>query len=158
MNDLVIRPAEAADAAPVIEIHSRSVQELCSGDYTARQIEVWAGKRTPEDMASRIAMHPYFVAEFNGKLLGYAAYSLNSNELLSIFVDPDYTRQGVASALMNELLADARSSGLTTLWLDSSLTAVPFYEKAGFTTSVETIHIFDGVLLECLRMELSLKG
>ena len=156
MNNLVIRLAVADDATPIIDIHSRAVQELCSSDYTAEQIDAWIGKRTPEDMALRIAKHPFFVADRNGKLTGYATYSVNSSELLSIYVDPDFARQGVASTLMNELLADARSKGLTTLWLDASLTAVPFYEAVGFISNMETIYVFDGVLLECMRMEISL--
>ena len=59
---------------------------------------------------------------------------------------------------MNELLADARSRGLTALWLDASLTAVPFYETVGFVGIVETTHAFHGAPLECVRMEMSLTG
>jgi len=158
MNDHVIREAEAGDAARIVEIHARSVRALCSGDYTAEQIDAWIGKRTPEEMALRIAMHPFFVADHNGKLTGYATYNVNSSELLSIYVDPDFARQGVASALMNELLADARSKGLATLWLDASFTAVPFYETVGFVRIMETTHIFRGVPLECVRMEMPLTG
>jgi putative acetyltransferase len=158
MNDQVIREAVAGDATQIIVIHARSVRALCSGDYTPEQIEAWIGKRTPEEMAQRIAMHPFFVAERNGKLTGYAVYNVNSSELLSIYVDPDFARQGVASALMNVLLADAWSKGLATLWLDASLSAVPFYETVGFVRIMETTHAFRGVPLECMRMEMSLTG
>jgi putative acetyltransferase len=158
MNDHIIREAEAGDAAQLIDVHARSVRALCSGDYTAEQIDAWVGKRTPEEMALRIARHPFFVAESNGKLTGYATYNVKSSELLSIYVDPDFARQGVASALMNELLADARSKGLATLWLDASRTAVPFYETVGFVRIMETAHAFRGVPLACMRMEMSLTG
>ena len=158
MNDHFIREAVAADAAQIIDIHSRSIRALCSGDYTAEQIEAWIGKRTPEEMALRIARHPFFVAQRNGKLSGFATFNMKSSELLSIYVDPEFARQGVASALMNVLLADARNKGLTALWLDASLTAVPFYERIGFVCTMETTHAFHGVPLKCMRMEMSLIG
>jgi len=158
MSKPFVRNATSDDAVQIVDIHSRSVRELCSGDYTTKQINAWIGKRTPEDMALRIARHPFFVVDWDGKLTGYATYNVNSNELLSIYVNPDFARQGVASALMNELLEDARSKGLTTLWLDASLTAVPFYETVGFMRTIETIHAFTGVPLECVRMEMSLTG
>ena len=104
-----------------------------------------------------IAMRPFFVADLAGKQIGYAAYNPDSRELLSVFVDPDYARKGVATTMVRTLIADAQRHGLTTLWLESSLTAVPFYKTFGFEGMVETTHTFDEVPLECLRMELSLK-
>lgn len=158
MSELIVRDATSGDAAQILDIHSRSVRELCSGDYSAEQIEAWIGKRTPEDTALRIARHPFFVADLDGTLTGYATYNVNSSELLSIYVDPEFARQGVASELMSKLLADARSKGLTALWLDASFTAVPFYEAVGFKGTKETTHAFAGVPLECVRMEMSLTG
>jgi len=158
MNEVLIRAATAADALPIIAIHTRSIRALCSDDYRKEQLEAWIGNRNPEDMAARLAMRPFLVAELDGKQIGYAAYNPDSRELLAVFVDPDYARQGVASMMMFQLLADARANGLTSLWLDSSLTAVPFYESFGFKGVLETAHSFGGVPLECLRMELALTG
>lgn len=157
MNDLVIRPAVSNDSVTIIDIHSRSIRALCSGDYSKEQLDAWIGKRTPDHVASRIVSLPFYVAELKGKLVGYAVYNPRTTELTSIYVDPDFSRQGIASRLMELLASDARRKGLTTLWLDASLTAVPFYESAGFKSIKETSHAFHGVPLECLRMELSLK-
>jgi putative acetyltransferase len=158
MNEVLIRRAVPSDALPIIEIHTRSIRALCRDDYREEQLAAWIGNCQPEAMKSRLDTRPFFVAELAGKQIGYAAYNPASRELLSVFVDPDHARQGVASMLLHKLLDDARSNGLTALWLDSSRTAVPFYENFGFEGVLETTHTFDGVPLACLRMELSLTG
>ncbi len=48
MNDHLIREAVAGEAAQIVDIHSRSVRELSSGKYSAKQIDKWIGKRTLE--------------------------------------------------------------------------------------------------------------
>ena len=157
MNDLLIRAATASDAVSMIDIHARSIRALCRDDYQTEQIDAWIGKRTPEEYVARIGARPFFVAEIDSKLVGYAAYSPISNELLSVFVDPDFARQGVATALVDDLLASARSKGVTTLWLDSSLMAVLFYESVGFISTKEITHDFNGVAIEGVRMKIVLK-
>ena len=144
---IIVRKARVDEAAKLVNIHNRSVRQLCSADYDKEQIEAWAGRRTVEDYELRIKRVPSFVAESDGVVAGYATYSPKTSELLSVFIDPDYTRQGIASLLVEELLKDARSQGLTSLWLDSSLTAVPFYESVGFVGSEELTHDFSGVLI-----------
>jgi putative acetyltransferase len=156
MNDLIIRQAVTADALPIIDIHSRAIRALCVDDYSQEQLDAWIGKRTPQHLASRILTRPFFVADLNGKVVGYAAYFPPKAELASIYVDPDYARQGIASQLMDVLVASARRMGLTALWLDASLTAVPFYHAVGFENVRETIHEFQGVPLECIRMKIDL--
>jgi N-acetylglutamate synthase-like GNAT family acetyltransferase len=99
---------------------------------------------------------PFFVSTLGGKVTGYAAYNPKSQELLAAYVDPDYVRQGAATSLVEAIFSDARGRGLESLWLDASLTAVPFYKAAGFKPVKETTHSFSGVPLECLRMETDL--
>jgi hypothetical protein len=51
MNDHLIREVVAGDAAQIVDIHSRSVRELSSGDYSTKQIDAWIGKRVSAEMA-----------------------------------------------------------------------------------------------------------
>ncbi len=45
MNDHLVREAVAGDAVQIVEIHSCSVRELCSGDYSAEQIDDFLARR-----------------------------------------------------------------------------------------------------------------
>ena len=55
-----------------------------------------------------------------------------TKELCSICVEPEYARQGIGTALMEYACRDARDHGVELLWLDASLTAIPFYLSLGW--------------------------
>jgi putative acetyltransferase len=157
MSKPAVRRATAPDAQAIIAIHSRSIRALYAEDYREEQLQAWIGKRTAADMVARFEMHEFFIAVLEGLPIGYAGYSRSSGELLSVFVDPDHARQGVATLMVQELLARARGQGMPGLWLDSSLMAVPFYESVGFISVAETTHAFGDVFLEGVRMEMAFK-
>jgi len=153
MNSHVVRKATADDAAQIVELRKCSILALCVADYTKEQIDAWEGKRIAAEYQRSIEKSPFFVSALGSKVTGYAVYNPKSQELLAIYVDPNYVRQGAATLLVKRIVSDARSRGLESLWLDASLTAVPFYEAAGFAPVKETMHAFSGESLECLRMK-----
>jgi GNAT superfamily N-acetyltransferase len=153
MNEHVVRKATAGDAAQILELRERSILTLCVGDYADEQIAAWMGKRIATEYQQWIEKSPYFVSTLGSKVTGYAAYNPNSQQVLAVYVDPDFVRQGAATSLVRAVQSDARSRGVESLWLDASLTAVPFYKAAGFTPVRETTHAFGGVSLVCLRMK-----
>ena len=153
MNNHVIREATLDDAAQILGLRGRSIRALCMGDYAEEQIDAWVGKRIATEYQQWIEKRPFFVSTLGSKVTGYAAYNPNSQQLLAVYVDPDFARQGAATSLVKTILSDARKCGVESLWLDASLTAVSFYEAAGFTPVRETKHAFGGVPLECVRME-----
>jgi N-acetylglutamate synthase-like GNAT family acetyltransferase len=153
MNEHVVRKATAGDAAQILELRERSILTLCVGDYADERIAAWMGKRIATEYQQWIEKSPYFVSTLGSKVTGYAAYNPNSQQVLAVYVDPDFVRQGAATSLVRAVQSDARSRGVESLWLDASLTAVPFYKAAGFTPVRETTHAFGGVSLVCLRMK-----
>lgn len=157
MNEIRVRLAKAEDAPAFIDIHARAIRFLCKEDYSEEQLRAWIGDRKPHDIAMRINTRSYYVAEVSGNAAGYAGYQPHTGELLALFVDPDYARRGVASALMRRLFSDAHGQGHERMWLQSSLTAVSFYQKFGFVAVEENVHYFGDVPLQCLRMETWLK-
>lgn len=50
----------------------------------------------------------------------------------SVFTHPDYRRQGLARALMEMLIAEARALHITKLLLNTSTMGRPLYESMGF--------------------------
>ena len=60
--------------------------------------------------------------------------------------------QGIATDLFKQACEEAKQLGMTTFWLDASLTAVPFYTAMRFVNEYQTTHQFSGVDLECIRM------
>jgi len=145
---MIIREADVNDAPAMKELHKRSVLGLCRPDYTLEQLEGWVGSISLERYQKRIEDHRSFIAEIDGAMVGYVRWNPTTNELCSIFIDPDYVRQGIAASLMKIACEDVTSYGKNELWLDASLTAVPFYESEGWEYVEQTMH---GSLV-CIRM------
>ncbi len=52
-----------------------------------------------------------------------------------LFVDGVYQRQGIATALMDAVIADLTRAGIRRVTLEASPVGMPFYQKYGFTAS-----------------------
>jgi putative acetyltransferase len=107
-----IRKATIEDVLLIMQLHERSVLELCRDDYTPEQLEDWLSSSTLERYKIRLERHRAYLAEKDGKLIGYVRWNPETNELCSIFVDPDFVRQGVATKLMEVADQDAKEMGV----------------------------------------------
>ncbi|MCR5507098.1 MAG: GNAT family N-acetyltransferase [Lachnospiraceae bacterium] len=77
----------------------------------------------------------------------------NANHVSLLFVDKDYHRKGIASALLNRYYRDARAAGLTYVTVNSSPYAVEFYHKFGFVNTDHEIEK-DGIRFTPMRMDI----
>ena len=83
------------------------------------------------------AMARYLVVEIDGRIAGYAGIWLIFDEghITNIAVHPDFQRRGVASALLQRILSNAKACGIEACTLEvrrSNLAAQKLYEKYGF--------------------------
>jgi len=83
------------------------------------------------------AMARYLVAEIDGRIAGYAGIWLIFDEghITNIAVHPDFQRRGVASALLQRVLSNAKACGIEACTLEvrrNNLAAQKLYEKYGF--------------------------
>jgi putative acetyltransferase len=90
--------------------------------------------------------------EINGKLGGFITTD-SPGHIDLLYVHPDYQRMGVASALLELLVADAGTRGITDLHTEASRTAKPFFEQAGFSLVRTQTVTRNGVTLEQFVME-----
>ena len=84
--------------------------------------------------AEQIENGDVLVAELDGHIAGFAV--LIGGELDGLFVEPDLWAQGIGSALVGEVVHEARRRGLS-LWVTANLGAREFYEKCGFSPEGE---------------------
>ena len=94
--------------------------------------------------AHNIKNHPLLVAEQAGRVAGYASLSpyrskeaYHSTVELSIYIGPGFRRQGVATALMEAILREARQDPEThtvvSVITDGNEASRKLHEKFGFT-------------------------
>lgn len=107
-NTIMIRRGERQDIPTLLDIYNYEVLHgVATLDIRPRTLEEW----TEWYEAHNIKNHPLIVAVVNNTVAGYATLSeyrtkeaYASTVELSIYVDPAYRGQGVASRLMAEIL------------------------------------------------------
>ena len=122
-----IRPYEERDFATLCAIFLRAIKETASADYSPRQIAAWA-QVDEARWRQKIAASRVLVAVKEASPVGFITAVDDYIDLL--FVSPDYSRQGVASALLNTLLRQLPERVYT---VEARITAKPFFARHGFT-------------------------
>ena len=106
----------------------------------------------PLSLLNRLhAMHPdgFLVAEVDGKIVGYLIGVLRwgtTGHILAIATDPSYQRQGIASALMDNIISRLRAKGAKLVRLEvrkSNAGAQQFYLKLGFRQRGEVPYYYE---------------
>ncbi len=110
-----------------------------SQHYLRQQIAAWA-QIDESRWKEKLAKSQVRVAVINAKLVGFITCVEHYIDML--FVDPEYTRRGVASALLKPLIKSE-----SELTVDASITAKPFFERYGFQTVSNALNVGESGLL-----------
>lgn len=148
-----IRRFQEADADAVAAVHAQAVREIAADDYTGEEIAVWADTG-PSEFVEEDKVR--FVAVVDGTIVGFSDYTPDEQRITGVYVHPDWTGEGVGSALLERIEQDARERGVTELDLLSTVTAKTFYERHGYTVVEETMREIDDQALDVYRMEKAL--
>lgn len=136
-----IRIAEREDIPALLEIYNYEVEfGVATFDVQPKSLE----QRTEWFEAHNVGNHPLIVAEVEGNVAGYASLSsyrekeaYKSSVELSVYVSPDYRRQGVATALMEAVLQMAREDEsihtVVSVITGGNEASVKLHERFGFT-------------------------
>lgn len=111
----------------VAELFYETVHTVNAKDYSREQLCAWA--ESAESLILRrqdLLKQKTLVAKRNGKIVGFGSIT-QSGELDLLFVHHDYQRQGIATALCNEL-----EKGFPAIKTYASITAKPFFEQRGY--------------------------
>lgn len=124
----MIRPATAADVDAVV-----ALEDATQG------ADAWSAGLVRDGISGGLPTISYLVAELDGVdgVAGYAvaSYAGDIAELQRIGVAEDRRRQGLASALLDEVVAHAPSTGADRMLLEvraDNAGALSFYAAKGF--------------------------
>ena len=141
----VTRLAEVSDAAEVCDVVRRSVAVLCIDDHRKDEstLAEWLENKTPLNFERwiRSDQHVAAVVERDGNLLGFGLLNLNGT-LALLYVDPAARFCGVSKALLAFLERAALDAGIQTLRLESTATALRFYQSAGYSLTRDSVQGF----------------
>lgn len=138
---MVIRKANERDVPRLLEIYNYEViNGVSTLDLTPKTLDEW----TNWFALHQTAEHPLLVAETDGIVSGYATLSpyrqkeaYKSTAELSVYIAPEYRRQGIASALVEEILKIARKSGslhlIVSVITSGNAASEALHKKFGFS-------------------------
>ena len=162
-QEIKLRLGRKGDAQNIARIHYRAIHEIASNNYSEKILNAWGRSLSKEELAKREENFArrikqeasiIVVAEIDGKIAGFGEVSLQEDELTALYVNPDFKRQGVGTAIARNLESRAKQSGSKYLKLHSSLTAESFYKRNGFQREREGIHILaTGEQMACVIMK-----
>jgi putative acetyltransferase len=137
----MVRRAIPDDAEAIAALLVRSIREICGPDYGNDEaiLSVWCANKTPENMRRGIlnSDNYWIVALDDGVIAGTALMGLKG-EIHLCYLLPEYLGRGIGKAMLNDMLAFARMSGLQKVTLGSTRTAREFYKRNGFIECGET--------------------
>jgi putative acetyltransferase len=156
---IVIRAAAESDAAAIVKVHYEAVHLIASNDYEQDILNEWSSDsvdrstRLKTQISQNVDQTIMIVAEVDGTVVGFGEVVPDKGELRAVYVSPTAARMGIGSALLHKLENESRHHKVQKLWLDSSLTAVPFYLAHGYQSDGEGAHqLGSGRLMTCVKM------
>lgn len=130
-----IRAYQSDDADHLYQLFYHTIRHINCRDYSQSQVEAWAPDdrdmvKWRENMAK---INPYVVelAAPEKKIVAYADIQADGY-IDHFFCHHQYQGQGIARQLMQHLLSTAKEMKLEKAYAHVSITARPFFEKAGF--------------------------
>lgn len=129
---MTIRRLHATDLEQASAVCMASFMEAVAPSLSPEGIATFTGIVSVEGMASRFSdENDRFVFEADGRVVGVAEL-MGGQHVATLFVAPEYQGRGVGRALMDALLACARSGVVT---VRASLGSVGAYQCFGFQLS-----------------------
>jgi putative acetyltransferase len=141
------------NAREIADLFHKSVHAIAPSLYSSEQKEVWAPALVDyEGWAERLNVKNPFVAFIEGRVAGFIELDADGH-IDCIYTHPDFQGRGVAAALYERLLAEARVKNIKRLYVEASLVAKPFFEHRGFSMVKKNEVQRNGITLVNFSME-----
>ena len=132
-----IRRFQREDAYPISVLIRRTLMEVNSVDCPKEEIDFLYERYTPEKVICNAAAGHTYVIEEDGAILGtgtiLSTEKVGESEIVAAFLAPEAIGRGLGRRLFKALEADPLFTDAERVWLTSSITALRFYEKMGYT-------------------------
>lgn len=120
------------DIPQIARLFTDTVRVINSADYSPEQVATWAPD--PPDLdywRQRLGVLTVFVSRDDSGITGFATFS-RDGILDHLYVHKDRQRLGIATELCRRVEDEARKQGFRRMETAASITARPFFERAGY--------------------------
>ena len=127
-----VRVAAEADCEAIYRIHLAAVRALPSGAQGKAAVERWLAGQEPAVYASSMTEENFVVAEFHDGIVAWGALSVPKQEITNVFVDPEFHRRRIGTAIIERLESLAELAQIDVVSLQATGTAIDFYIANGY--------------------------
>jgi len=152
---IVIRPYRTDDAPHIARLYYEAVQALGPRAYSSAQVAAWApAPLAPIDVLTRAAdgRTTFVAADALDQAVAYVDLEADGH-VDHLYCHPDFAGQGVASRLLETLVARARENGIAALHVEASELARPVFERHGFSVTARRDFEVRGVPIHNYAMQ-----
>lgn len=135
---ILIRELKEIDILECITLFQDTIHAVNAKDYSSIQLDAWAPKVKPEvtPRLKTLLENISYVAEYNNQIVGFCDLTMQGY-LDRLFVHKNFQGRGIAQALVQKLEVRANELNVKEMTTAASITAKPFFEKAGFAVVKE---------------------
>ena len=155
-----IRLAQKGDEDGIHDSHMISIREVCIHDHGPEEVKGWGYRERGNRWEVSVKEGEVWVVDHEGHIEGHGCMRVidqNYAHVLGLYLTPAVIGQGFGKALLLLMINKAKRLGLSSITLDSTLTAHEFYKRFGFVdTGPATQHIIGGYPVTGIPMKLDL--
>ena len=135
----MIKKAHPHHAREIVDVIKNSIFS-CTVDHKNNQklIDAWIKNKTENNLKKWIRENHCYVYVSNQNIIGFCCMSAYG-ELFLNYVLPDFQHKNIGSQLLVKLIQDCQKYQIKKIYLESTLTALSFYQKNYFkiTSSIK---------------------
>jgi putative acetyltransferase len=124
------RRAERGDAERLLALRRDAILALAPAGMPAPDAASWSGNLTLQGMETKLRELEIWVAELNGRIVGWGA--IRASRLEGLYTDPAFANRGIGTALLGALEALLRTRGIAQIDAEASQNAEGFYLRRGY--------------------------
>lgn len=134
---VIAKPYQDEDAKEIVNLIIRNFKEINVKDYGEKAIEALVATHDVQWFKNVAEYANVYVFWKEDQIVGVGSISsfwgsLTESILLTIFVLPEFHRQGIGSYIIDTLESDSLFLRAERIEIPASITAVEFYRKQGY--------------------------
>ncbi len=133
-----IRPFRPSDGTALADLHRKAILATSDAYYTRVERESWAAGLEPEFYVPSEGGSIEVAVDPEDRPIAFCQDA--GDEVLGLYVHPDWQRSGVGRELMQRAEARIETAGHRVVRVHASNSAVLFYESLGYTVVEATSH------------------
>ncbi len=146
----MLRPFILSDLEQTVSLFTQTVHIVSSSYYSPEEVEAWAPSHPDMNTWCDFFSDRYtLVMDVEGKIVGFGCLGIAGNTIDMLFTHHEHQCEGYGSAILSALETEALQRGHNEVFLTTSATAWPFYQKRGYTYCQSEKKTYGTIVFDC---------